>query len=410
MRVVVAIFEQLVPISGGGTPRTTHIIRSLVRRGHEVYVAAGFANSEEEARRELGCAGVLRLPYVSRLDQRKMLKYLFVYPWNVLQMALYVARTKPDVVVSHNTVAGYAALLGKRLARRTVTVLDLTDLLFEYLDSYSKRWIRAVLSVGRWLERYAIRHSDHIVTISQAMRQILISDHKVAAEQVHIVHDGVDTEVFDVQDADALRREVSPSAKHVCILHGVIDPQDGPEVLAEAAPYVLERFPNTYFWCVGDGAAVPDLRAMVRQSGIEDRFVFTGWLSQGQVPRYINASDVGIVVLPDVLSARGRVTLKEFEYWACSKPAVLPRLPALQEIIPEGEASFFFRPGDARDLAEKICALLADDELRRTMGQRGLAMVLDRFEWRVLADELVSLCETFAQLPEHGQLSSGGRE
>jgi len=36
MKALVVIFEELVPISGGGTPRTVSIIRSLVEKGHEV--------------------------------------------------------------------------------------------------------------------------------------------------------------------------------------------------------------------------------------------------------------------------------------------------------------------------------------------------------------------------------------
>jgi len=111
--------------------------------------------------------------------------------------------------------------------------------------------------------------------------------------------------------------------------------------------------------------------------------------------QYVNASDLGLVVLPDILSARGRVTLKEFEYWACGKAAILPRLPALQEIIPEGRASLFYTPGDAADLAEKIGTLLGDDERRQAMGQQGRQMVSEHFEWRVLSDELVALCERF---------------
>jgi glycosyltransferase involved in cell wall biosynthesis len=396
MRAVVAIFEQLVPISGGGTPRTRHIVRSLARRGHEVHVAAAYGVPAEEARQELRCAGVLPLPHVSRLDRRKMLKYLLVYPWNILRLALHIWRIKPDIVVSHNTVAGFGALLGQRLYPGSVTVLDLTDLLFEYLESYDKRWMQWVLGLGRALERYTLRHSDHIVTISRAMHDILVNDYQVMQAKVDIVHDGVDCRLFRPQDASGLRNQVAPWAQHVCILHGVIDPQDGPGLLVEAAPMVLSHFPKTAFWWVGDGAAVPELRSRAEQLQLSDHFFFSGWVSQGEVTEYINASDLGIVVLPDILSARGRVTLKEFEYWACGKAAVLPRLPALQEIIPEGKASLFFAPGDAADLAEKICSLLGNDRRRTEMGQSGRQMVADRFEWRVLTGELARLCEGYS--------------
>lgn len=394
MKATVAIFEQLVPISGGGTPRTTHIIRALRSRGHAVSVAAAFAVPREEAQRELDAA-VVPLPNVSRLDKRKMLRYLYVYPWNILRLALHIARHRPDVVIAHNTIAGFGALLGRLLSPRTVTVVDLTDLMFEYLDSYPQAWMRAVAALGRAMERYTIRHSDRVITISSAMRDILVQGYGVRPENVDIVHDGVDCTRFQPGDGAALRARITPAARSVCVIHGVIDPQDEPEILVDAAPLVLERLPDTAFWWVGDGSAIPGIRDRARKLGIGDRFFYSGWVKQPEVVEYIRAADLGIVVLPDVVSARGRVTLKEFEYWACARPAILPRLPALQEIVPEGEASLFYTPGDRADLADKICALLSDDARRATMGEKGRAMVTTRFEWHVLADTLVRLCESY---------------
>ena len=92
----------------------------------------------------------------------------------------------------------------------------------------------------------------------------------------------------------------------VLIFHGVIDPQDGPELLIEAAPAILAAHPGARFWMVGDGTAVPDLKARTRAAGLEDRFFFSGWVRQAEVARYISASDLGLVILPDVLSARQR--------------------------------------------------------------------------------------------------------
>jgi glycosyltransferase involved in cell wall biosynthesis len=331
------------------------------------------------------------------MDPGKMRKYAWTYPLNILRTARYAWRVKPDVIVTHNTAAGFAALLGRLLQPRTVTVLDLTDLLFEYLDDYQGGWLKVAAAGGRWMERTSVRHSDRIVTISGAMRDILIQDYGARAERVNIVHDGVDTTVFCYQEAADLRAAHAPDADHVLIFHGVIDPQDGPELLIEAAPAILARHPGTHFWMVGDGTAVPGLRAQAESAGLSDRFFFSGWVPQAQVARYISASDLGLVILPDVLSARGRVTLKEFEYWACGIPAVLPRLPALQEVVGDEEASLFYRPGDANDLAAKVNVLLADDERRRGMGRLGRERVLGRFEWQVLTNEIAQLSERYAQ-------------
>ncbi|MGD8737652.1 MAG: glycosyltransferase family 4 protein [Anaerolineae bacterium] len=396
MRALVVIFEELVPISGGGTPRTFNIVRSLAERGHEVHVAASFAVSDEQARQELGATDVLSLAGVSRMDPGKMRKYAVTYPLNILRVAAYAWRTGPDVILTHNTAAGFAALLGKLLRPRTVTVCDLTDLLFEYLDDYQGGWLKLAAAGGRWMERTSVRRSDHIITISGAMREILVRDYGARADRIDIVHDGVDTSVFHRQEASDLRRAHAPEADHVLIFHGVIDPQDGPELLIEAAPAILQEHPRTRFWMVGDGTAVPDLKARAKAAGLSDCFYFSGWVRQADVARYISASDLGLVILPDVLSARGRVTLKEFEYWACGVPAVLPRLPALQEVVGDEAASLFYAPGAAGDLAAKVNELLADDERRRQMGRAGQQRVAQTFEWRALTGEIARLCERYA--------------
>jgi glycosyltransferase involved in cell wall biosynthesis len=396
LKALVVIFEELVPISGGGTPRTYNIVRALAERGHEVYVAASFGVAPEEAQRELGAAGVLPLAGVSRMDPGKMRKYAMTYPLNIARVASYAWRLAPDVVVTHNTAAGFAALLGKLLRPRTVTVCDLTDLLFEYLDDYEGGWLKLAAAGGRWMERTSVRRSDRIITISGAMRNILVENYGADAGRLDIVHDGVDTGIFAPHsraDADALRAAHAPGADHVLIFHGVIDPQDGPELLIEAAPAILAAHPRTYFWMVGDGTAVPDLKARAQAARLADHFYFSGWVQQADVARYISASDLGLVILPDVLSARGRVTLKEFEYWACGVPAVLPRLPALQEVVGDESASLFYEPGDAAALAGRVNELLADDEQRRRMGTAGQQRVVEEFEWRVLADEIARLCE-----------------
>jgi glycosyltransferase involved in cell wall biosynthesis len=395
LKALVVIFEELVPISGGGTPRTFNIVRSLAERGHEVYVAASFGVGEAEAREELGAAGVILLAGVSRMDPGKMRKYAVAYPINIMRVVAYAWRLGPDLLLTHNTAAGFAALLGKLLRRRTVAVCDLTDLLFEYLDDYEGGWLRLAAMGGRWMERTSVRRSDRVITISGAMREILVRDYGARRERVGIVHDGVDTRVFYRQDADDLRRQYAPDADHVLIFHGVIDPQDGPELLVEAAPAILAQHPRTTFWMVGDGTAVPDLKARAEAAGLSDRFYFSGWVLQADVARYISSSDLGLVILPDVLSARGRVTLKEFEYWACGIPAVLPRLPALQEVVEDEKASLFYNPGDAADFAAKVNLLLADEGRRHEMGRVGLRRVVERFEWQALTGEVARLCEEY---------------
>ena len=393
MKVQINIFEQLVPLSGGGTPRTFHLIKAFLKRGHQVYVASSVQVSRSTALRTLGCQDLKPLKNVSRLSKYKMLKYLYSHPLNIVNTTLFSGEIEPDLILSHNTIAGFSGLLAREVSFKPFVVLDLTDLLFEYLQDFkSVGWLSAVQKIGSRMEARTIRESDLIITISQAMKEIL-ERVGAAKEKISVVYDGVDLATFVESESGDLRERYGRGMKNIIIFHGVIDPQDGPELLIEASRMILQKFPETMFWVIGDGSALPGMKLAVAANDLKDHYFFSGWIHQHEVPAFISASDMGLVILPDVLSARGRVTLKEFEYWACGIPAVLPRLPALEEVVEEGKNGLFYQAGHAEDMAEKVCSLLEDKNRMQSMGRYGKKIVSEKFNWENLALEIVRICE-----------------
>lgn len=401
MKVMVGIFEQLHPISGGGSPRISNLVSAFRRRGHEVIAVAGFGVPLEEARSALGCERVVGLRTVSRIDPAKMKKYLLAHPVNIIRFAVAIRRHRPDLVVSHNTIAGAAALLGaSSLRRRPRLILDLTDVLFEYLPDYGRKgWLALVHRLGRKLEEAAIRRSDRIVTISSAMKRILLG-YGAAAEKIDVVCDGVDLSVFRRRDGSRLRARHASGRRAVIAYQGVIDPQDEPGLVVEAAGRVIARHPDAVFWVIGGGTALPGMRRSVARAGLEENFFFTGWIEQAGVARYLSAADIGLVILPDTVSARGRVTLKEFEYWACGEAVIAPSLPALQEVIEDGVNGLLYSPSDADDLAARINTLIEDPGLRRRLAEAGERLVGMKYRWDKLADNYVALCESIFPSPD----------
>jgi hypothetical protein len=70
------------------------------------------------------------------------------------------------------------------------------------------------------------------------------------------------------------------------------------------------------------------------------------------------------------------------------KPVVASNQGGPSEIIVDGETGFLVPPGDAKALAEKVLLLLSNEDLRRRMGERGRAMVLERFTMKRMITEL----------------------
>ena len=324
-----------------------------------------------------------------------MKKYLLLHPLNISKVVDAAIRIKPDILIAHNSIAGFAGLLAKKLTGCLV-IVDMTDLLFEYLSSYSKHGllIHHIQKIGNNVENNVIRQADKIITISNAMKEKLIQK-GAKRENIDIVYDGVMSDLFRLVKFDAvkLRQKYAAGAENVVMFHGVIDPQDHPEILTEAAVSIIKRSPNTMFWVIGDGAAIPTIKEKIKKSGIEKNFFFSGWIPFKEVPKFISACDVGLVILPKTASGEVRVTLKGFEYWACEKPIVAAELPALKEIVTPWLTGLFYRPEDPIDLAEKICILLDNKKLCKEMGKAGRQLIEKKYNWNKLATQFVDICE-----------------
>jgi glycosyltransferase involved in cell wall biosynthesis len=393
MNTFVTIFEQLVPISGGGTPRISSIIEALVRRGHEVSVAASIDVDPKNALEMLECDRIFPIKKIDRLDKNKMTKYFLFHPLNISKVVYQAVKAKPDLIIAHNSIAGLAALVAKKVIG-CLAIIDMTDLLFEYLPSYKDiSWLSSS-KIGERIENKVIRESDKIITISNSMKKILIK-RGAKQENVEVVYDGVKLDIFKphYEAGMMLRQNHAAEAEHVLMFHGVIDPQDQPEIIVDAARKVLKEHPKTMFWIIGDGSAIPNLKEKVKRYDIQNHFFFSGWIPFEDIPNFISACDAGLVILPNTISAKIRVTLKGFEYWACEKPIIVSELPALKEIVEEGRTGLFYKPEDPKDLAEKICILIDNKPLSKKMGKAGRELVQKQYGWRKLADEFVTICE-----------------
>ncbi|MDE6629784.1 MAG: glycosyltransferase, partial [Muribaculaceae bacterium] len=162
---------------------------------------------------------------------------------------------------------------------------------------------------------------------------------------------------------------------------GVIGQQEGIEYLLEAARYLRqERGRDDIFWgIVGGGPHLAQLRRQCSAMGLDDIVEFTGRVSDEKLLDYLNTADV-CVNSDEYNEMNDKSTMnKILEYMALAKPIV-------QFDLTEGrysaqEASLYARPNDARDLGDKIAALLDDPSRRKEMGEFGRSRVLNELSW-----------------------------
>ena len=92
--------------------------------------------------------------------------------------------------------------------------------------------------------------------------------------------------------------------------------------------------------------------------------------------------------------------LKLFEYMALGRAIVAPDQRNIREVLTEGKDALLFEPSDSEAFNDAIRRLVADADLRQSLGQGAVATIHERrLPWDANAERVETL---FATLMDRG--------
>ena len=242
------------------------------------------------------------------------------------------------------------------------------------------------------LEFETARNSDHVFTITHALREILL-ENGIEPEKVSVLPNAVDPERFDISPRDSeLEVELEYEGKVVIGYIGSFVEYEGLELLMEAAAQLKNELGDVFrVLMVGDGSVHEKLRRITRFLAIEDIVTFTGRVSYDEVERYYSLID--IVPLPRLgLRVCELVSpLKPFEAMATGKVLITSDVAALAEIVDDGKTGLLHRKDDAEHLAEILREAITNSDLRETLGKQAREWVCETHSWDVISSRVTEV-------------------
>jgi glycosyltransferase involved in cell wall biosynthesis len=197
----------------------------------------------------------------------------------------------------------------------------------------------------------------------------------------HVIHDGV----APPRRLDpAMREQNAVAAFRVAVLGRIAD-WKGQDVLvrALAEPSLAEIGARGVI--AGDaypGEPAPDIQALARQLGVQDRVDFTGFTPN---PEQILAS-VDVVAVPS--TRPDPLPNSAIEALAAGLPVVAASHGGLPEIVTHDVTGLLVPPGDHNALAKALRALADDPARRARMGEAAAADATERFGVERMLDEV----------------------
>lgn len=289
----------------------------------------------------------------------------------------------------------------------------------EPLRPWKAEQLRGGYAISSFCEKTAIEAADAVIAVSQSMKaDILRAYSGVRADQVHVIHNGIDPLEFQpTPNRDALQRlGVDPARPYVLFI-GRVTRQKGIVHLLRAARHLT---PNAgLVLCAGEPDTPEiglEVKAMVDELRRE-RGAGVVWIER-MLPRtdlIQLAAHARVFCCPSVYEPFGIVNL---EAMACGAPVVASSVGGIPEIIVDRETGYLvpFEPdGTARaeprdpsrfalDLASSLNRILQDPDLARELGTRGRERVRERFSWSRIAEQTVDL---YSRVAGEHRLGSG---
>jgi len=286
----------------------------------------------------------------------------------------------PDTIF---LVSGFFKLFGKKF------VFDHHDINPElYEAKFGRRdfFYRLMLALERWTFRVA----DVSIATNESYRRIAITRGGMPPEKVFVVRSGPSLERLRILPPDP---RLKRGRKYLVGYVGVMGRQEGIDLLLQAVRYIVHEKGrhDVHFGLVGGGTELSAMKALAGELRIADYVTFTGRVPDAELLAMLNTAD--ICVNPDVANEMNdKSTMnKIMEYMALGKPIV--QFDLTEGRFSARSASLYARPNDPIDMADKILALLDDEDRRRSMGHFGRLRVANELSWDHEAPKLIAAYE-----------------
>ncbi len=372
------ILHVIRPAEGGMKEHLTSLAAGLKQRGYVIEVACPGNTPLAAETAQLGLK-VHPIDLVGPLNPGSDLQCIRQLH-NILRQGQY------DIIHFHGAKAGLVGRAAAVTAGCRNTVLTVHNFIIYEEVPLAKKII------FKYGEQLLSRVTSKIITVSQALKDDLIANYKIAPDKLIPIYNGIDTSKYKdnpVNHSDRAQYGIISGTEVVGTVARMA-PQKGLNYLIEAAAVISQTSPEKAreitFIIAGDGPLRSELEDLAGRLGVRDKVLFPGYVQN--IPGLLSCLD--IFVIPSIAEGLSITTI---EAMAAGLPVVASRVGGLPELVRQGETGFLVEPRDPRGLADALLRLLADREARRQLGHNGRLLATQQFSSESMVDQTCRVYE-----------------
>ena len=310
----------------------------------------------------------------------KILKPKRLWTKIALPLALYTAKTKPDLIYSPtHYISRFSPV------KRIATIFDLSFIHFPEMFPQKDLW---QLKNGT---KFSLENADHIITISNSSKKDIIEQYGVDKDKITVTYPGYNKNIFyPIENKLKIQKTLKKYdiEDHYIIYIGTIQPRKNLMRLIDA----VSRIEGLHLVVVGkskgfgkEGWMFEDILERPKQLGIEERVKFLGYVPPEDLPSLLTGAKA--FVLPSLWEGFG---LPVVEAMACGTPVLVSNVSSLPEVA--GKAGLTFDPYSVDQIEQAIRTITTDKKLREKYSKLELIQA-KKFSWDKMAKDVLKVFE-----------------
>jgi len=169
---------------------------------------------------------------------------------------------------------------------------------------------------------------------------------------------------------------------------GLIADKKGIFDLIEVVSRLLKNGFNIHLTIGGNGNT-GRLYKEIKSKGLQDNITYAGWIVGDDKDTLMRNTD--IFVLPSYGEGMPMTILEAMSY---AIPVIATNVGGIPELIKDGETGYLIEPGNLDQLLEKMKKLIEDENMRLSMGKKGIEAVEKDFSISEMANKIDEIYES----------------
>jgi len=364
----------------GGFTKIRDLLENLCKHRHTAFL---FIPKIKLSRKQRAYK-IIEIPTLNIRYLRAICYYLISF----IVSFIFCCKKKPDMIYMRMMSSPLNLVLAR--FKRIPVIVEIND--DPFINYNYREELPLKLKISAIFNGINFGGCDKIHVITDGLRDKILRFYKIPVEKIEVIPSGANTSLFRPMLQKECQEYLNlPIDRKYIGFVGTLLRRQGVDTLIKSAPEIIRENNKVRFLIIGEGAMKNTWIEKVQQTGYSEYFMFTGQVPYTEAPKYINAMD--ICVAPFIAERGETSPAKVFDYLSCGRPVVASDIPSVRKFFEKSGGVLFTPPDDPGSLACNILGLLDNENLSKSMGERGRAFITKKYDREIVARKIIEMSQ-----------------